>query len=350
MWGQPATAAQLSVLKAHGNYDGKYYSKGRAGQTIGQSVRSAGNSTVAPDRATTIASRALLEAATNHAARRTDARAIPPTTSHSEAIHDYAASAAPDHFIVEEGTLMSQLTVTHHTMANTVELASTASATAVPFDFIAEMERTHLAAVAAQVGAGDPRHVHQLEKGWAHAKVTMATTFARAHNELVAILHEAPAGTIASIEAAANEILWNACSADIERTLMETAQRTKGTTKPSQVIDLLLTEVKHRVETATIIARGQVELATIQAATPPSPNRGYEPAWGEVTGIKPFGAFIRLRSGETGLLHVSEMHVLNGGRQVANPETVLNVGQTVYLRVTGKNDEGKLNFAPAKEA
>jgi hypothetical protein len=39
MWGRSATSRQISTLKSHGNYDGKYYSSGRAGQTIGQSSR-----------------------------------------------------------------------------------------------------------------------------------------------------------------------------------------------------------------------------------------------------------------------------------------------------------------------
>lgn len=39
MWSQPATARQIAALKSTGTFDGKYYSKGRAGQTIGESVR-----------------------------------------------------------------------------------------------------------------------------------------------------------------------------------------------------------------------------------------------------------------------------------------------------------------------
>ena len=42
MWGKPASAKQISALKVNGNFDGKYYSGGRAGQTIGESKRAAG--------------------------------------------------------------------------------------------------------------------------------------------------------------------------------------------------------------------------------------------------------------------------------------------------------------------
>lgn len=37
-WSRPATGHQIAALKAHGNYDGKYYSMGRASQVIGKSV------------------------------------------------------------------------------------------------------------------------------------------------------------------------------------------------------------------------------------------------------------------------------------------------------------------------
>lgn len=269
------------------------------------------------------------------------ADAVPPN-------HDTVNADTRHNTNFEEGNLMSQLTVSRDTMANAIDLA--ASASTVPFDFIAELERVHLTAVAQQAGSSDPRRVHALEKGWTLAKVNMATTFARAHNTLVAILHEAPAGTFASVEATASEILWNACSADIERMLLETTQRTKGTLKPSHVLDLVLAEVKHRVEMAEIIAKGQVELASIQAATPRTPSHGYTPCWGEVTGVKTFGAFIHLNSGETGLLHVSEMAGLNDGRSVKDAAQLVNVGQSLFVRVAGRSPEGKLSLALAKEA
>lgn len=37
-WSRPATGRQIAALKTHGNYDGKYYSMGRASQAIGKSV------------------------------------------------------------------------------------------------------------------------------------------------------------------------------------------------------------------------------------------------------------------------------------------------------------------------
>lgn len=37
-WSRPATGRQIAALKARGNYDGKYYSMGRASQVIGKSA------------------------------------------------------------------------------------------------------------------------------------------------------------------------------------------------------------------------------------------------------------------------------------------------------------------------
>lgn len=39
-WSRSATGKQIAALKSHGNYDGKYYSMGRASQTIGRSIGS----------------------------------------------------------------------------------------------------------------------------------------------------------------------------------------------------------------------------------------------------------------------------------------------------------------------
>ena len=123
-----------------------------------------------------------------------------------------------------------------------------------------------------------------------------------------------------------------------------------GSTTFSMVHHEVERQLDHRIELAKIYAQGQVEVAKIQASLPPAPTRGYEPAWGEVTGVKPFGAFIRLQSGETGLLHKSELRVLNGGQNVDDAGALFNVGQSVHVRVTGKNKDDKLNLALASQA
>lgn len=253
----------------------------------------------------------------------------------------------------QKGSAMSQLVPVNDAavpnIASVVELSAHVPANVVPFEFIGELERKHLDAVAKQVGRSVPAQVRALEKGWAHAKVSMAASFTRAHIELVAILRHAPAGTFASPEATAREMLWNACSANLEKQLLEAAHDAHGTSKPTQVLDEWRAQVDHRIELAKIYAQGQVEVAKTRASLPPAPTRGYEPSWGEVTGLKPFGAFLRLQSGEAGLLHKSELRALNGGREVEDAGALLNVGQWIHVRVKGRNEEGKLNFALAGE-
>lgn len=351
MWSQPATAKQIDALRANGNFDGNYYSKGRAGQAIGESARGAESSLTSRFQEAATASwhepGAVIEVFIGVLSDPTSTVHTPPPRGHQGVV---TTSIPHHHNVNQEDTTMSQLVPVTNNLASVVDLSANASATAAPFDFVEEMERAHLFAVASQVGVTEPRQVQALEKGWAKAKVTMATRFARAQNDLVAVLSDMPASTLASPEAAARELLWNACSAELEKTLMEMTKRAKGTTKPSHLLDLLLSEVDHRIEVAMIYAQGQVDVAKIQAVLPPVPTRGYEPCWGEVTGIKPYGAFITLPSGESGLLHVSELPSLNAGRRVDDATNVVNVGQHLRVRVIGKNDKSQLCFALVSEA
>lgn len=50
---------------------------------------------------------------------------------------------------------------------------------------------------------------------------------------------------------------------------------------------------------------------------------------GEVSGIKPYGAFVKLANGESGLIHISEISSLF----VKNIEDFVKVGQQVRLKV-----------------
>lgn len=270
----------------------------------------------------------------------------------TEARQDAATATFTDHNIVlEEGTTMSQLAPIQRSAAVTsitaVAAPPSASVGAAPFAYVPELVTTLLQPLVESV---DPSQVRVLEKSMTVARGALAKSLTRARNELIGILREARSGAIASPEARADEILWNACSADLEQRLMEVTHTRKGRTQPSKVIDEMLAQVRHRVELAIIEANDMVEIAKIQASLPPTPSRGYEPCWGEVNGVKPFGAFILLPSGESGLLHASEMHRLNGGRRVEDATRVVNVGQSLYVKVTGKNDKGQLNFALVSEA
>jgi polyribonucleotide nucleotidyltransferase len=62
-----------------------------------------------------------------------------------------------------------------------------------------------------------------------------------------------------------------------------------------------------------------------------------------------FGAFISLLPGKDGLLHISEVRKLAGGKRVENVEDVLSVGQKVLVKITKIDDRGKLSLEPVVE-
>src|SRR5690606_28359698 len=70
---------------------------------------------------------------------------------------------------------------------------------------------------------------------------------------------------------------------------------------------------------------------------------------GTVVKLATFGAFISLTPGKDGLLHISEVRKLAGGKRVENVEDVLGVGQKIQVEITKIDDRGKLSLAPVLE-
>ena len=67
---------------------------------------------------------------------------------------------------------------------------------------------------------------------------------------------------------------------------------------------------------------------------------------GTVVKTTNFGAFISLTPGSDGLLHVSKMKALAGGKRVANPEDVVEVGQKIQVEIAEIDPRGKISLAP----
>lgn len=88
-------------------------------------------------------------------------------------------------------------------------------------------------------------------------------------------------------------------------------------------------------------ARAQVNAI----ANPTNPEVG-EQFLGTVVKIATFGAFISLLPGKDGLLHVTEVRKLAGGKRVENVDDVLSVGQKLLVRITKIDDRGKLSLEP----
>ena len=83
-------------------------------------------------------------------------------------------------------------------------------------------------------------------------------------------------------------------------------------------------------------------------ANPLNPEVG-ERFLGTVVKIATFGAFISLTPGKDGLLHISEVRKLAGGKRVENVEDVLSVGQKIQVEITKIDDRGKLSLSPVQD-
>jgi len=83
-------------------------------------------------------------------------------------------------------------------------------------------------------------------------------------------------------------------------------------------------------------------------ANPVTPEIG-EQYLGTVVKLATFGAFVSLMPGKDGLLHISEVRKLAGGKRVEDIEDVLSVGQKIQVEITKIDDRGKLSLSPVLE-
>ena len=89
--------------------------------------------------------------------------------------------------------------------------------------------------------------------------------------------------------------------------------------------------------------------ATINAiANPTMPEKG-ERYLGTVVKTTAFGAFVSLLPGKDGLLHISKLRGMAGGKRVENVEDVVTVGQKVQVEIAEVDDRGKLSLIPVIE-
>lgn len=362
MWSQPATPRQLAALKANGNDDGKYYSKGRAGQTIGASVRSAGT----PTQRAISRGRSPLPALS------------PPDT---QLVATSAAERAP---------------VSAEIVATTPAIQTIFSTCPTPVaegsfgfqEFLAlldELEQRQLRQRQAQYGAYSGHPLRTDIKAWNSFRLTIINTWAGAHAALTAILSRAPLGSIPDPAATASGLLDAAYPHAFEERQLRQRQAQYGAYSG----DLLRGDIKSwlttRIELATTNAQELVRLLNEQAMlasvtqpralpAPPSGTRSATttpreqrarpkprpkrttPAGkgrahtGTVTSINPHGAVVSLDSGEQGWLHVSHLRQLNGGAWVESVSDVLRVGQELRVRSIGTTHRGqaKLTLAEAR--
>ncbi|MGB8178661.1 MAG: polyribonucleotide nucleotidyltransferase [Acidimicrobiales bacterium] len=77
---------------------------------------------------------------------------------------------------------------------------------------------------------------------------------------------------------------------------------------------------------------------------PPSADVGavYQ---GRVVSIAKFGAFINILPGRDGLLHISKLAPLNGGKRIGQVEDVLELGQALDVKVDDIDPQGKVSLS-----
>lgn len=83
-------------------------------------------------------------------------------------------------------------------------------------------------------------------------------------------------------------------------------------------------------------------------ANPTMPEKG-ERYLGTVVKTTNFGAFISLLPGKDGLLHISKLRGLAGGKRVEAVEDILSVGQKLQVEIAEIDDRGKLSLIPVLE-
>lgn len=70
---------------------------------------------------------------------------------------------------------------------------------------------------------------------------------------------------------------------------------------------------------------------------------------GTIVRVVDFGAFISLTPGKDGLLHVSQLRKLNGGKRVESVEDVVSVGQKIEVEIREIDSRGKISLAVAAD-
>ncbi|WP_235737354.1 polyribonucleotide nucleotidyltransferase [Nocardioides alcanivorans] len=83
-------------------------------------------------------------------------------------------------------------------------------------------------------------------------------------------------------------------------------------------------------------------------ANPTMPEVG-ERYLGTVVKTTNFGAFVSLLPGKDGLLHITKLKALTGGKRIDNVEDVVSVGQKIQVQIAEIDDRGKLSLVPVVE-
>ena len=70
---------------------------------------------------------------------------------------------------------------------------------------------------------------------------------------------------------------------------------------------------------------------------------------GSVVKLATFGAFVNLAPGKDGLLHISQIRKIHGGKRIENLEEVMKVGDKIQVEIGEIDPKGKLSLVPVLE-
>ena len=82
-------------------------------------------------------------------------------------------------------------------------------------------------------------------------------------------------------------------------------------------------------------------------ANPHMPEVG-ERFLGTVVKTTTFGAFVSLLPGKDGLLHITQIRKLHGGRRIENIDDVVHIGDKIQVEIREVDDRGKLSLVPVE--
>jgi len=82
-------------------------------------------------------------------------------------------------------------------------------------------------------------------------------------------------------------------------------------------------------------------------ANPHMPEVG-ERFLGTVVKTTTFGAFVSLLPGKDGLLHITQIRKLHGGRRIENIDDVVHIGDKIQVEIREIDDRGKLSLVPVE--
>jgi polyribonucleotide nucleotidyltransferase len=94
--------------------------------------------------------------------------------------------------------------------------------------------------------------------------------------------------------------------------------------------------------------KAEAALRAVRSIVSPQLPEVGERYLGTVVKTTTFGAFVSLVPGRDGLLHISKLRALAGGKRVDNVDDVVKVGDKVQVQIAEIDARGKLSLIPVE--